>query len=65
MEAPMTSDTYGQLSETDTPRVGQIVQLRTRTYLVDDVVCSPAATLGTLVKCCVDDDAQGDLGART
>jgi hypothetical protein len=60
MEVPNTANTSGDLSGADTPEVGQIVHLRTRTYLVDDVVSAPAAALGTLVKLvCVDDDAQG------
>src|SRR6516162_6438823 len=60
IEVPKTADAYGHLSGADIPEVGQIVHLRTRTYLVDDVVSSPAGALGTLVKLvCVDDDAQG------
>ena len=41
MKGPQTADTWGQLSDANFPKVGQIVQLRTRTYyLVDDVIRS-------------------------
>jgi hypothetical protein len=61
MKGPQTADTWGQLSDANFPKVGQIVQLRTRTYyLVDDVIRSPEIVFGTLVRLvCVDDDAQG------
>ena len=60
MEASETADTLGQLSDVASPQVGQIVQVRTRTYLVDDVVRSPGTSSDTLVSLvCVDDDAQG------
>jgi hypothetical protein len=49
-----------QNGDTNSPNVGQIVQVRTRTYLVDDVIRSPEIVFSTLVKLvCVDDDAQG------
>jgi superfamily II DNA or RNA helicase len=42
------------------PEVGQVVLVRTRTYLVDEVVRTPNVLFPTLVKLvCVDDDAQG------
>jgi hypothetical protein len=50
MEVSKISATNGQLSDADIPQVGQIVHLRSRTHLVDGVLRSPAATLGTLVK---------------
>ena len=60
MKGPQTADTWGQLSDANFPKVGHIVQLRTRTYLVDDVIRSPEIVFGTLVRLvCVDDDAQG------
>jgi hypothetical protein len=46
--------------EANFPKVGQIVQVRTRTYLVDDVVRAPETVFSTMVRLiCVDDDAQG------
>jgi hypothetical protein len=60
MKVPQIADTCGQLSDANFPKVGQIVQVRTRTYMVDDVIRSPKIVFGTLVKLvCVDDDAQG------
>src|SRR3984893_15057463 len=60
MEVSQNADQFGQLSNADFPKIGQIVQVRTRTYLVDDVVRAPKTVFGTLVKLvCVDDDAQG------
>jgi ERCC4-related helicase len=44
------------------PEVGQIVRVRSRQYLVEDVVSPPVQTDSTLVKLsCLEDDAQGDL----
>ena len=60
MKVPQTADTSEQPSDANFPKVGQIVQVRTRTYLVDDVVRTPKSVFSTLVKLvCVDDDAQG------
>ncbi len=43
---------------TSSPTVGQIVRVRTRTYLVEDVI--PGSGHGTTVRlACLDDDAQG------
>ncbi len=47
MKGPQTADTWGQLSDANFPKVGHIVQLRTRTYLVDDVIRSPEIVFGT------------------
>src|SRR6516225_5738094 len=42
------------------PQVGQIVRVRQRQYLVEQVVSAPAAADATLVRlACLDDDAQG------
>jgi len=42
------------------PRRGEIVRVRQRRYLVEDVVDAPSATECTLVRlACLDDDAQG------
>ncbi len=41
------------------PQEGDVVRLRTRSYLVEGVTPSPA---GHHVRCaCLDDDAQGDI----
>jgi superfamily II DNA or RNA helicase len=43
------------------PSIGQIVRVRTRQYLVEDVVPPPVPGEDTLVRLsCVDDDARGD-----
>jgi hypothetical protein len=43
-----------------TPQVGQVVRVRSRQYLVEDVVPPPEAEHQTLVRLsCLDDDAQG------
>ncbi len=48
MKGPQTADTWGQLSDANFPKLGQIAQLRTRTYyLVDDVIRSPEIVFGT------------------
>jgi SNF2 family DNA or RNA helicase len=45
---------------TATPQQGQIVRVRSRQYLVDDVVSPPRPGDATLVRmACLDDDAQG------
>jgi hypothetical protein len=60
MEVSQNGDTSEQPSDANFPKVGQIVQVRTRTYLVDDVAHTPKSVFSTLVKLvCVDDDAQG------
>ena len=42
------------------PERGQVVRVRTRTYLVEDVAAGGAAAGGTIVRlACLDDDAQG------
>jgi hypothetical protein len=42
------------------PELGQIVRVRSRQYLVEDVVLPPNAGDQTLVRLsCLDDDAQG------
>jgi hypothetical protein len=44
----------------DTPQTGQIVRVRQRQYLVEDVVSANRGDDATLVKMsCLDDDAQG------
>ncbi len=44
-----------------TPQAGQIVRVRARQYLVEDVVPPPEPTDATLVRLsCLEDDAQGD-----
>jgi hypothetical protein len=45
-------------TSTQLPKVGQIVQVRTRTYLVDDVVRAPQKFCSTLVKLEFPDDLQ-------
>jgi hypothetical protein len=48
------------MSILDTPQTGQIVHVRQRQYLVEDVVSANQGDDATLVKLsCVDDDAQG------
>lgn len=43
------------------PQPGQIVRLRTRTYLVEEVETNGAGSSKTVVSlACIDDDAQGD-----
>jgi len=43
------------------PQPGQIVRVRTRTYLVEDVESNGAGSPNTVVSlACIDDDAQGD-----
>ncbi len=42
------------------PNIGQIVRVRQRQYLVEDVVPPPESGDATLVRmACLDDDAQG------
>ncbi len=46
---------------TDAPLPGQVVRVRSRRYLVDDVTPPPRPGDATLVNLsCLDDDAQGD-----
>jgi|SRR5260221_14426654 len=49
MEVSPTADQFGQLSKANAPKIGQIVQVRSRTYLVDDVVPPPENVMSTLV----------------
>src|SRR5438067_6561070 len=50
------------LTATQAPEFGQIVRVRQRQYLVEEVVPPPSAADATLVRLsCIDDDAQGQL----
>ena len=54
------SGTRSAASPTTLPSVGQVVRLRTRTYLVEDSVPAAHSGHGGLVRlACLDDDAQG------
>jgi hypothetical protein len=47
---------------TSTPQPGQIVRVRTRTYLVESVEPSPVSPADITVRlACLDDDAQGEI----
>ena len=56
----LKADTLTRFLPERTPNVGELVQVRSRRWLVEDVVASPITEQSSMVRlACADDDAQG------
>jgi hypothetical protein len=60
MVEPTAQPTRPPSRERETPKIGDVVRVRSRQYLVEDVSTTEGPGAGTLVRMsCLDDDAQG------